>query len=134
MLLLEMLNGSLELGGEAEVSRVSHIRQLVQRQQRVKTNGRRALSQELEDLLGNVLHKDPARRPADAGELLQLIRQLPEGAFAKVAAGGRAASCTAPRTRNSTSRSRWMASRHSGHWRACCSTRRLSSALSSPST
>jgi serine/threonine protein kinase len=91
MLLLEMLNGSLELGGEAEVSRVSHIRQLVQRQQRVKTNGRRALSQELEDLLGNVLHKDPARRPADAGELLQLIRQLPEGAFAPVAAGGRAA-------------------------------------------
>lgn len=89
MLLLEMLNGSLELGGEAEVSRVSHIRQLVQRQQRVKTNGRRVLSQELEDLLGNVLHKDPARRPADAGVLLQLIRQLPEGAFAPVSAGGR---------------------------------------------
>ena len=102
MLLLEMLNGSLELGDDAEVSRVSHIRQLVQRQQRVKTNGRRALSQELEDLLGNVLHKDPARRPADAGVLLQLIRQLPEGAFAPVAAGGRSAEAKASLGMHST--------------------------------
>ncbi|HRI49072.1 MAG TPA: serine/threonine-protein kinase [Pseudomonadota bacterium] len=101
MLLLEMLNGSLELGGDAEVSRVSHIRQLVQRQQRVKTNGRRVLSQELEDLLGSVLHKDPARRPADAGALLQLIRQLPEGAFTAVAAGDRASE-KAPLGMNST--------------------------------
>ena len=46
------------------------------------------LSSDLLTLMGDVLRRDPVRRPADAGALLQLIRRLPEVGRLPPSSGG----------------------------------------------
>ena len=76
LVLIELLNGRLPppsaLGGQEEISQAL-LQQLGQSLAVPKP-----LSGELLTLIGEVLRRDPVRRPTDAGALLQLIRKLPE--------------------------------------------------------
>jgi len=80
LVLLEMLSGRVStervLDGKEDLS-PALLRQLAQ--SRAQEAGQRALSDELLRLIGDTLRRDPQERPADAGELGQLIKALPDG-------------------------------------------------------
>ncbi len=93
-----MLAGKLPwqvaLRGEGDVGETL-LRDFAQAQKQKETEKGRTVPDEILSLIGDVLSRDPARRPADAGELLELVRRLPKPGL----------SAAAPSEKNSTAAS-----------------------------
>ncbi len=91
LLLLEMLTGQLppeddeeargEIGGEAGAIGPALLRQLDAAPQKGRALSQQRLSPALKELIAETLQIDPARRPADAGAVLQRLRRLSEEAL-----------------------------------------------------
>lgn len=121
LLLLYMLTGQVSAepddraessgpAGQARTLGQTLLHKLESAPQNGKALSQLRLSPELKELLGETLHPDPARRPADAGELLQRLRQLSADVLPGGTANGPVASAPLRQDRLISTRPDWPTS------------------------